>query len=49
MSKAQIYDDAYKYLFSNKQIFLQFITSFVTEEFVKEITPEGKKYVNNNC
>ena len=32
------YDNAYKYLFSNKRIFFQLITSFVKEDFVTKIT-----------
>ena len=32
------YDNAYKYLFSNKRIFFQLVTSFVKEDFVTEIT-----------
>ena len=32
------YDNAYKYLFSNKRIFYQLVTSFVKEDFVAEIT-----------
>ena len=35
------YDNAYKYLFSNKRIFLQLLKSFVDEDFVKEITLEN--------
>jgi predicted transposase YdaD len=31
------YDNAYKYLFSNKRIFFQLVTSFVKEDFVAEI------------
>ena len=38
MGKGHIYDDAYKYIFSNKRIFLQLIQSFVTEDFVKGLT-----------
>ena len=31
------YDDAYKFLFSNKKIFLQLLQSFVDEDFIKDI------------
>jgi predicted transposase/invertase (TIGR01784 family) len=36
--KPPSYDSAYKYLFSNKRIFLQLLHSFVKEDFVKTIT-----------
>lgn len=34
------YDNAYKYIFSNKKIFYELITSFVDEDFVKKLNPE---------
>jgi predicted transposase/invertase (TIGR01784 family) len=40
MGKRRDYDDAYKYLFSNKRIFYQLITSFVKEDFIKDISLE---------
>jgi predicted transposase/invertase (TIGR01784 family) len=33
-------DSAYKFLFSNKRIFHQLLTSFVPEEFVEDLSPE---------
>lgn len=38
MGKNQDYDDAYKYLFSNKCIFYQLIKSFVKEDFIQDIS-----------
>ena len=32
------HDNAYKYLFSNRRIFLQLLKSFVHEDFVKDLT-----------
>ncbi|MBN2533438.1 MAG: Rpn family recombination-promoting nuclease/putative transposase [Spirochaetales bacterium] len=48
MDKGHIYDDTYKYIFSNKRIFLQLIKSFVTEDFVKDITLEGIDLVDRS-
>jgi hypothetical protein len=42
------YDNAYKYLFKNKRIFYQLITSFVKEDFVKEITLENIELVDKS-
>ncbi|HRX16056.1 MAG TPA: Rpn family recombination-promoting nuclease/putative transposase [Spirochaetota bacterium] len=39
--KAKPHYNAYKYLFSNKRIFLQLLNSFVHEDFVKNLTEEG--------
>ena len=38
---AKDYDNAYKYLFSNKRIFYQLIQSFVKEDFIKDISLEN--------
>jgi predicted transposase/invertase (TIGR01784 family) len=48
MDKDRDYDDAYKYLFSNKRIFLQLIKSFVIEDFVKDITVEDITLVDRS-
>ena len=40
MDKPRPSDSAYKYLFSNKRIFHQLLTSFVPEEFVKGLSPD---------
>ena len=42
------YDNAYKYLFKNKRIFYQLITSFVKEDFVKDITLENIELVDKS-
>jgi len=48
MAIAQIFDNAYKFIFSNKRIFLQLIKSFVTEEFVKDITLDDIEFVSKS-
>ena len=40
MSKPRPSDSAYKFLFSNKRIFHQLLTSFVPEAFVKDLSPD---------
>ena len=42
------YDNAYKYLFKNKRIFYQLITSFVKEDFVKDISLENIELVDKS-
>ena len=42
------YDSAYKYLFSNKRIFHQFITRFVDEDFSKKIRLEDVELVDKS-
>ncbi len=42
------YDSAYKYLFSNKRIFHQFITRFVDEDFSKKIQLEDIELVDKS-
>ena len=42
------YDSAYKYLFSNKRIFHQFLTKFVHEDFSKSIRLEDIELVDKS-
>ena len=42
------YDSAYKYLFSNKRIFHQFITRFVDEDFSKKINLDDIEMVDKS-
>jgi predicted transposase YdaD len=42
------YDSAYKYLFSNKRIFHQFLTRFVDEGFTKKIKLEDIEQVDRS-
>jgi predicted transposase/invertase (TIGR01784 family) len=41
MERHHIHDSAYKYLFSNKRIFLQLLTSFVHHDFVEGLTVDN--------
>jgi len=42
------HDSAYKYLFKNKRIFLQLLSSFVHEEFVQKITTDDLELVDKS-
>jgi predicted transposase/invertase (TIGR01784 family) len=42
------YDSAYKYLFSNKRIFHQFLTQFIDESFTRKIRLEDIEQVDRS-
>ena len=46
--KETSYDSAYKYLFSNKRIFHQFLTKFVHEDLSKRIRLEDIELVDKS-
>ena len=46
--KKNHYDNAYKYLFSNKRIFLQLLKSFVYEDFINDIDIDSIEIVNKS-
>jgi hypothetical protein len=42
------YDKVYKYLFSNKRIFLQLLQSFVDEDFIREIKIDNLELIDKS-
>lgn len=48
MSNQRPSDSAYKYLFSNKRIFHQLLTSFVPEEFVEDLSADDLHSVDKS-
>lgn len=48
MSKKPTYDNAYKYIFSNKRIFCELIKSFVNEDFVNEIDENNIELIDKS-
>ena len=48
MAERKSWDSAYKYLFSSKQVFHQFITRFIEEDFVQGLSVDDVQLVDKS-